>query len=509
MPPPGVQRLETLTLRGTGVGGVGALHASANTTISSGSGTGIVLAANSRIGVDADRTLTLTMPISGGFDLEKSGAGTLALNGSNTYTGGTTSSGTGALALAHSNAAGTGTIEFASTQSGTNATFTLSGDINVANDIVMDSSTGRNTINSLVGNNTLSGNITINNTSSNAVAFQNRAGNGTTFTIGGATPDSTTITAADYANTLSFRANTGNTTALGVLNSRIDAPNATFNINNDGFWTINSTANTWAATTLSSANSRISLGANDALATGASVQLNSTSSVDLNGYNQTVAGLIGTSTSAQIKNDSTTADSTLTLAGLTADRSFSGVITDGSGGRTTSLVMDSSGRTQTLSGTNTYTGTTTVSAGTLLVNGSLASGSAVTVETNGTLGGTGALVNSLSFAGDSFLEVVNLSDALAVTGTITFGSGFGIANLLGINWDDLNFDTPYTVLSTSQTFGETDIANFGFDNRVAVGSLGREAYFTNGSLAVIVIPEPSAALLGGLGLLGLLLRRRN
>jgi hypothetical protein len=72
----------------------------------------------------------------------------------------------------------------------------------------------------------------------------------------------------------------------------------------------------------------------------------------------------------------------------------------------------------------------------------------------------------------------------------------------------LDLDTPYTVLSTTQTFGSGDIDNFGFTNRVTVGSLGREAYFQNGSLQVIVIPEPSAALLGGLGMLALLRRRR-
>lgn len=59
-----------------------------------------------------------------------------------------------------------------------------------------------------------------------------------------------------------------------------------------------------------------------------------------------------------------------------------------------------------------------------------------------------------------------------------------------------------------QTFGTVDIDNFGFANAFGVGSSGREAYFTNGSLAIVVIPEPSAALLGGLGLLALLRRRR-
>ena len=102
-----------------------------------------------------------------------------------------------------------------------------------------------------------------------------------------------------------------------------------------------------------------------------------------------------------------------------------------------------------------------------------------------------------------------MSRAAAATRTVTFGNGFGIAQLLGITWDALDLGTPYTLISTTETFSTSDIANFGFDNRVAVGTSGREAYFTTGSLAVIVIPEPTTALLGGLGLLALLRRRRS
>jgi len=159
-----------------------------------------------------------------------------------------------------------------------------------------------------------------------------------------------------------------------------------------------------------------------------------------------------------------------------------------------------------LEGTNTYTGATTISAGTLLVNGSLGT-TAVTVAANAIIGGTGSLGGSLSFNAASFLHVVDFNDALAVAGTITFGSGFGIANLRGIDWDSLALETPYTVISTGQTFEGTDIANFGINEAAPVGN-GRFAYFTSGSLAVVVIPEPSAALLGGLGLLVLLRRRR-
>jgi fibronectin-binding autotransporter adhesin len=163
--------------------------------------------------------------------------------------------------------------------------------------------------------------------------------------------------------------------------------------------------------------------------------------------------------------------------------------------------------TLTLTGNNTYTGATLVSAGTLLVNGSLGN-TAVTVANDATIGGTGSLGGSLTLGSDSYLRIVDLTDSLAVTGTITFGSGFGITNLVGIDWDIVNIGT-HTLISTTQSFSTEDIANFGFVNRISVGTLGREAYFTSGSLALVVIPEPAAALLGALGLITLLRRRRG
>lgn len=162
--------------------------------------------------------------------------------------------------------------------------------------------------------------------------------------------------------------------------------------------------------------------------------------------------------------------------------------------------------TVTLSGANTYTGNTTVSAGTLYINGSLGN-SAVIVDAGAKLGGTGTVAGSLNFAGTAVLEVVDWNNPLAVAGTISFGSGFGIGQLSGFDWDSLALGT-HTLLSTNQIFSSTDLNHFGYVNRLAVGNQGREAYFTNGSLAVVVIPESSVAFLGSFGALLLLRRHR-
>jgi fibronectin-binding autotransporter adhesin len=171
-------------------------------------------------------------------------------------------------------------------------------------------------------------------------------------------------------------------------------------------------------------------------------------------------------------------------------------------------ITKSGSGTMVLSGSNNYTGSTTVSAGTLLVNGSLGN-SAVSVASNATVGGSGAIGGSLSFAENSLFDVFSAvmgSNPLAVAGTVTFGSGFGIDNLTGINWSSVGVGT-YTLIDSVQDFSIAGLDNWGSSNALSVGA-GKSAYFNNGSLQLVVVPEPSAALLGGLGLLALLRRRR-
>ncbi len=189
-----------------------------------------------------------------------------------------------------------------------------------------------------------------------------------------------------------------------------------------------------------------------------------------------------------------------------SDLLVSAAVTKASGG----LGITKSGAgTMELSGSNSYTGATTVSAGTLLVTGSLGN-SAISVGSNATVGGSGTIGGNLSFGIDSFFDVFSAvvgNDPLAVTGTVSFGSGFGIDNLTEIDWSSVAPGT-YTLIDSTQDFSLAGLQNWGSTNAFPVGA-GKSAYFTNGSLKLVVIPEPRAALLGGFAVLMLLQRKRR
>ncbi len=116
----------------------------------------------------------------------------------------------------------------------------------------------------------------------------------------------------------------------------------------------------------------------------------------------------------------------VTLSGAILDLKNQTLIMDGTGTSTISGGMTNStgsgkltkngNGTLTVSGVNFYTGATTVSAGKLLVNGSTASASAVTVQTTAILGGTGTVSGAVTVQSGGTL-------APGVTiGTLTLGT---------------------------------------------------------------------------------------
>jgi hypothetical protein len=138
----------------------------------------------------------------------------------------------------------------------------------------------------------------------------------------------------------------------------------------------------------------------------------------------------------------------------------------------------------------------------MLITGQLGN-TAVTVESNGTIGGSGIILGSLNLDSGANL-IVNLADPLTIMDAVTF-DGFGFTDLLG--WDYTTAENgTYTLLSGSN-ISLINVANVGLENAFDLGA-GRKIYFQSGSLQAVVIPETSTLLLGALGVLGLLRRRR-
>ncbi|MCF7784866.1 MAG: autotransporter-associated beta strand repeat-containing protein [Prosthecobacter sp.] len=291
----------------------------------------------------------------------------------------------------------------------------------------------------------------------------------------------------------------------------------------------------------------------------------------LNNKNETIGGLSSTSGAGIVENESGSASTaTLTVNVATGSQTYSGALRNGDGtGTDGTLAFTKSGAgTQVLTGTNTYSGATTVSAGMLQV-GSSGSGTtgtgAVTVQDGGTLLGTGFIQGS-SFTASSG-AIVQAGDGTAQDnyGTLTFkpvsGSGaidfqsgsttiLGIhpggtsdrLNIVGTGTNILLFNGNLTItadaftptapevfnlldwsgLSASPTFASRfnftgyltgngdessgldlpDISGSGYSWDIS-------SFTTNGTIAIVLVPEPSRLLLLGLALGLMIVRRRR
>ncbi len=238
--------------------------------------------------------------------------------------------------------------------------------------------------------------------------------------------------------------------------------------------------------------------------------------------------------------------STVTMNSSTGPFTIASAITDSGGA--TNLVKTASG-TVTLTGTNNFSGTTTVSNGTLLVNGSNTGSGTVTVDAAATLGGTGSIAGALNVTGvltPGGSVGTFSSGALTMTSGSTFayeatGSGPTGADLITVNGTlsltDVSLDLlgadlglniwtlgdKITLISytgtgitagftgyddnTTYTFGG-NLWLFDYNDVMAGGNFNSQATGTS-FVTLTAVPEPSAAFLGGLGMMLLLRRRRS
>lgn len=472
--------------------------ASTNLTINPGTGNTATLQAGATFSLNANRSivissgtaifdtqannLTVGGVISGSGVLNKAGSGNLTLNGAGTYASTVVDAGT--VIVGNNSALGSGSVTLNGTSS-----------LNLG---------ARNLANALVVNGT----------------------NGLTSGDGGGVSGLNTITGS---GSLTVTISGGNVDLRGNLTGF----NGSLAIANTGTFRFNGTggSGTFALD----------------LANGSAFVRNSATGITLGALSG------GASSSLNGAGGGATQAVTYTIGGLNTNTTFSGSINNGS--NTTSLTKVGSG-SLTLAGTNTYSGATTVSSGTLLVTGALGN-SAVSV-TAGTLGGTGTIGGSVTVSGTSTYAPGASPGSLEIAGDLTLGTNTTTSLELGGTAFTLNATEEYDrtkltgstatlnlggtldvslysnfVLAANQAFGifqlesgATRIGTFtglGSDGDLVGNFGGTDLYITysgnfsdsgtvstfgGNDIVLYTVPEPATALLGALGLLRILRRRR-
>jgi fibronectin-binding autotransporter adhesin len=433
-------------------------------------------------------TTTISSVISGGAGLAKAGAGTLTLSGINNYTGGTTIS-DGTLLLG-------------------NATATLGSNV-AANTLTFSGGT----FDDNKASRTYNHNLVFTTSTSSVIKTSGGGGQFAIFT-GSATG----------SGNVNFGSTTGNTRISGDWTGFSGTLTASAS---GGFYINNATSTSVLARYV------ISVG--------------------------TVLGGTGTYNFGALSGASNIAKAggTLSVGALNTDTGYSGIIA-GAG----SVAKVGTG-SLAFSGANIYTGATAVSGGgKLLVNTShittATTGGYTVTDANSTLGGTGRIAinanvsvgaGALLAPGAGGIGALTL-DGVNRTGdvlTMTTGADFAVElagdgssadqlafwNYTGgdlvlsnneINLDLLGALAPGTYnVDIFKFFSNagTTATTHAFNSGLTIGALGANISSAtidwNGTgdnnnaiaLNVTIVPEPAAALLGGLGLLTLLRRRRN
>lgn len=465
--------------------------------------------------------------------LTKSGAGTLTLSATNSYTGGTTVT-AGTLALGVANAVAN------------SGAFLIDGATAAAGISTFNQSTGAVTLRS--------GSMTGSTGTWTATSFTAESGaiSAVLAGTGGFTKNTaSTVTLTGNANTLTggvtvnggvlFMNKGADVVSIAAGNAVIVNEGATLRLGNHGQIADGITSLTLNSGTLDVAGFRE--GVNSA------ITLNSGTIAGADtGFLLSRGGFVGTGTNTIGARVSTrAADASSGVFNITSGTTTvtNSVITDEFGGSGGTLTKRGAG-TLVLSGsTNSYTGATTVEAGTLVVNGGITV-STTTVQSGATISGSGS-VRNLTINSGGFINPGNSPGTLTVNGTysqagtliaeiagLTAGSQYdqllvnGTVNLTGsldVQFSGTGYslnDMVFLLVNDSSDaiggngfftgFNQGDIVtNYaGLDWVISYTADSFGNTFTGGNdIALRAIPEPSAALLGGLGVLAMLRRRRH
>lgn len=458
---------------------------------------------------------------------------TVSMSGNNTYSGTTTVNSGGILIV---NSFG---------NANANSGLGNKGATDAATNLVIDGGTLRVQVNSATSNRLFTvgaGGATFESMLTGAVSGQ--------ILLSG----STAITYADVGNrTLTFGGNSDDAGGSSIARTIGDVGGG------DGIvalaktgthsWTVSGT-NTYSGGTTVSAGT-LTMGSASALGSTSGQLTVNGGTLNMAGNNLTVGNLTGSGGVIS----GTSGARTLTIGqGNGTGGDFQGAIQNGASG-TTALTKTGNGAI-TLSGTNTYGGVTNVNDGILRVNGTHTTGGTYTVAAAGELQGTGSTTSALNVSGvlspgasvetfesgalsmlngSTFEYEVNssvasgsgadlqvVSGALNLSGTVTltltdlasmdtaYGDGtvFSLINYSGL-WNGGLFTFDGDEIGDGETF-TAGLNSWRLDYEEAVGGLNFEDDHIAGSFVnITAVPEPSAALLGGLGLLALLRRRRQ
>ena len=210
----------------------------------------------------------------------------------------------------------------------------------------------------------------------------------------------------------------------------------------------------------------------------------------------TIAGLQdGTGSGTVQVSGSTSPGSTLILGG-SGNYSFSGSIYNSSAGLSLALTKTNSG-TQTLSGTCTNTGATAVSGGTLLINGNASAATNVwTVKAGATLGGKGTIGGAVKYQSGSlaaFTITPEASDSFSNSTYMTFTNSVFMTNVtVGVSMPanlpvgTYVLATNYVTPATSGSF--TFVTNSG---SLAAGNAGTVK--VSGNNLILTVAPPALA----------------